>query len=114
MQIQISGHHVELTDGLRDYVTEKLGRVKKRFNNITSVSVILSLPKKYEQKAEATIHLSKGEINAQATADDMYAAIDALIDKLERQVTKHKEKMEGHSNNGTAHHNHSEDMEVDE
>ena len=96
MQINISGHHVEITPALKAYVTNKLEGVKKRFNSITSITVILTVDKKYQQKAEATVHLPKGELHAHADAEDMYAAIDTMTDKLERQVTKHKEKLSDH------------------
>jgi putative sigma-54 modulation protein len=99
MQINISGHHVEVSPALEAYVHKKLERIKHRSNNITSVTVILEIEKKYLQKAEATLHLSssKSELHAEAQADDMYAAIDLMIDKLERQVTKHKEKLNHHA-----------------
>jgi putative sigma-54 modulation protein len=96
MNITITGHHVEVTPALRDYVNEKLEKVHKRFANITSAHVTLTVAKKFQQKAEATLHLAKSEIYANCEAEDMYAAIDLLTDKLERQVVKHKEKMQNH------------------
>lgn len=96
MQIKISGHHVEVTPALHDYASEKVERVVRHFDNITSVQVILSVDK-LQQKADATIQLAGGEIFADAVHEDMYAAIDALGDKLDRQLKKHKEKWIGKS-----------------
>lgn len=92
MQINITGHHVEVTPALRSYVTGKLDRIERHTENITNVHVILSIEKQ-RQKAEATIHVSGGDIYADSEHDDMYAAIDTLVDKLDRQVKKHKDKI---------------------
>jgi len=91
MQLNVSGHHVEVTDSLRNYVSTKLERLERHFDKITNISVILSVEKQ-RQKAEATIHGSGPEIYAEAEHDDLYAAIDLLTDKLDRQVLKKKEK----------------------
>ncbi len=91
MQINISGHHLDLTDALRDYVNEKFSKLERHFDNITSIQVILS-PEPKTHKAESTIRLGGGELFATAEADDMYAAIDMLTDKLDRQILKHKGK----------------------
>ncbi|QJD60458.1 ribosome-associated translation inhibitor RaiA [Pseudomonas sp. gcc21] len=91
MQLNISGHQLELTDGLRDYVTEKMARIERHFDKITNVQVILEV-EKLRQKAEAILHVSGGEVVANAEHTDMYAAIDMLIDKLDRQLIKYKEK----------------------
>jgi putative sigma-54 modulation protein len=95
MQINISGHHLEVTDSLKDYVTTKLERLGHHHDRITSTHVILSVDKLI-QKAEATLHVSGKDIFADAIHDDLYAAIDALADKLDRQLIKHKEKMRNH------------------
>ena len=95
MQINISGHHLEVTDSLKDYVTTKLERLGHHHERITSTHVILSVDKLI-QKAEATLHVSGKEIVADAIHDDLYAAIDALADNLDRQLIKHKEKMRNH------------------
>ena len=95
MQINISGHHLEVTESLKDYVTSKLERLSHHNDRITSTHVILSVDKLI-QKAEATLHVSGKDIHADATHDDLYAAIDALADKLDRQLIKHKEKMRSH------------------
>lgn len=92
MQIKLTGHHIEITQALRDYVNDKLERIERHFENVTSVHVILSV-EKLRQKAEATIHVAGNGIFADAVDADMYAAIDALIDKIDRQIKKHKEKL---------------------
>lgn len=92
MQINLTGHHVEITDSLRDYVNSKFARLERHFDNITIVHVVLTL-EKLQQIAEAKINLSGGEIFATCQQEDMYAAIDGLFDKLDRQVIKHKEKL---------------------
>lgn len=95
MQLNISGHHLEITESIREYVTNKLSRLEKHYDRITSTHVILSVDK-LAQKAEATIHVSGGEIFADSEHEDLYAAIDNLTDKLDRQLIKHKEKHRGH------------------
>lgn len=95
MQINITGHHVELTEALTEFVHNKFERLERHFDNITNVQVTLSVEKQ-RQKAEADMHVAGGEIFAQSEQEDMYAAIDAMIDKLDRQVIKHKEKMKSH------------------
>ena len=95
MQLNVSGHHVEVTHPLRDYVENKLERLQRHFDQINNVHVILNV-EKLTQKAEATLHLSGTEVFATAEHTDMYAAIDSLIDKLDRQVIKHKEKTKRH------------------
>jgi len=92
MQLNISGHHVDITDALRSYVSDKLGKLERHYDHMTNVYVVLSV-EKLQNRAEATIHVSGGEIFADADCDDMYAAIDALTDKLDRQLIKHKEKV---------------------
>ena len=96
MQISISGHHVELTDGLRNYVTEKFQRIERHFENVINIHVILAV-EKLAQKAEATMQVNGAKIHAEETHSDLYAAIDGLIDKLDRQVLRHKEKTQGNN-----------------
>ncbi len=96
MQINITGHHVDITPALRDYVTNKMQKIQRVFSNITNVHVVLNVDKKFQQKAEARIHVAKAEIFAEAESEDMYAAIDLMMEKLDRQVLKHKEKMKQH------------------
>ena len=95
MNLQISGHHLEITPALRDYVTGKLERVTRHFDHVIDVSAILSV-EKLKQKAEVTVHVRGKDIFAEATHEDLYAAIDALVDKLDRQVLKYKEKQNDH------------------
>lgn len=95
MQINITGHHVEVTDALRDYVTEKMNKLERHFDHVTNVHVILTVEKQ-NQKAEATVHVAGTDLFAQHDTDDMYASIDGLIDKLDRQIIKHKEKIGDH------------------
>src|SRR3569833_794813 len=99
MQIQLTGHHVEITPALRQFVTDKMERLARHFEHVTNVHVVLSV-EKLLQKAEATIHLQRGTVFADAEAEDMYAAIDILIDKLVRQVKKHKEKSTDYRSGG--------------
>ncbi len=91
MQLNITGHHVELTESLKDYVTNKLQKLERHFDHISNVQVTLSV-QKLRQIAEATLHISGADIHATAEQEDMYAAIDLLVDKLDRQILKHKEK----------------------
>ena len=95
MQINLTGHHVDITDSLRDYVDTKFAKLERHFDHINNVHVILKV-EKLQQIAEATLHLSGTEVFATSEHADMYAAIDALIDKLDRQVIKHKEKIKRH------------------
>jgi putative sigma-54 modulation protein len=92
MQLSISGHHVDVTDALKNYASEKLTKLERHFDHITNVHVVLSV-EKLRQRAEATMHVSGAELFADADSEDMYAAIDALTDKLDRQLLKHKEKL---------------------
>jgi putative sigma-54 modulation protein len=95
MQINLSGHHVEVTDSMRAYVNEKLARLARHFEHVTQVQVILSV-EKLNHKAEAQLHVAGADVYAEATDEVMYAAIDALADKLDRQVIKQKEKITNH------------------
>jgi putative sigma-54 modulation protein len=95
MQINLSGHHVDLTPALRDYVTGKLERLERHFDQVTNVHVVLTV-EKLRHKAEATLHVNGTGVHADAEEEDMYAAIDALADKLDRQVTRLKEKATDH------------------
>lgn len=100
MQMNLTGHHVDITPALRDYVTTKMEKVERHFDNVTDAHVILTV-EKLRHKAEATIHVSGGNIYADAVEEDMYAAIDALIGKLDRQVKRHKEKLKAHHPRGS-------------
>ena len=91
MNLHLSGHHVDVTPAMRDYVTTKLARITRHFDHVIDVNVILSV-EKLKQKVEANVHLSGKNIFVECHDTDMYAAIDALVDKLDRQILKHKEK----------------------
>ena len=95
MNLQISGHHLEITPALNDYVTGKLERVTRHFDHVIDVNVILSV-EKLKQKAEVTVHLSGKDIYVESIDEDLYAAVDVLADKLDRQVQKYKQKMQDH------------------
>ena len=95
MQINISGHHMELTPAIKNYVNTKLDRLERHHDRITSTNVILSVDK-LRQKAEASVHVSGKDFFADCESEDLYAAIDLLADKLDRQLIKHKEKMRNH------------------
>jgi putative sigma-54 modulation protein len=95
MQISVTGHHVEVTDSLKVYVNDKFGKLKRHFDNVTDVHVILSVDK-LEKKAEATVQVRGAKLFADDIQTDMYQAIDSLIDKLDRQIIKHKEKTTSH------------------
>ncbi len=95
MQLNVSGHHVDVTDSLRDYVDSKFGRLERHFDIVSDVHCILTV-EKLRHKAEAKVNVNGGTIYADATEEDMYAAIDGLVDKLDRRVRKHKEKLVDH------------------
>lgn len=95
MNLTITGHHLEVTPALRGYVEEKLKRVTRHFDQVIDVTVILSV-EKLNQKAEVNLHVAGKDIYVEAVEADMYAAVDSLVDKLDRQVLKHKEKAGGH------------------
>lgn len=95
MEIDLTGHHIQITDALREHITEKFTRLERHLSTITSVHVILTV-EKLNQQAEAKLNVSGGQIFADANSEDMYAAIDLLVDKLDRQLIKHKEKHAGH------------------
>lgn len=95
MQLNVTGHHVEVTPALRGYVEKKMERITRHFDHLIDVHCVLTV-EKLQQKAEATVHVSGSAIHANAIDPDMYAAIDALTDKLDRCVRKHKEKRRDH------------------
>jgi len=95
MQISVTGHQIHITAALRDYISTKFERLERHFDIISQVHVILSVEKE-RQRAEATIHVSGGSIFADLVHEDMYAAIDGLLDKLDRQIKKHKERLTDH------------------
>ncbi len=93
MNLHLTGHHVDITPAIRDYVVAKLGRINRHFDHVIDVNVVMTV-QKLDRKIEANVHLSGKDIHVQACHDDMYAAIDGLIDKLDRLVIKHKERFQ--------------------
>lgn len=102
MNLTITGHHVEVTPAIREYVNNKLDRVIRHFDNVTSVNVILSV-EKLKQKAEVTLHVRGKDIYVESDDGDMYAAIDSMVDKLDRQVLKYKGKNHDHGHDTLKH-----------
>lgn len=100
MNLHISGHHVEITPALKQFVTEKMQRLSRHIDDLLDVNVILTVdsPKQHgpRHKAEAKLHVTGANLFAESTAPDMYAAIDLLMDKLDRQVTKFNAKRHNH------------------
>lgn len=96
MNLNITGHHIKVTPALREYVTGKVDKVIRHFDHVTSVHIILSV-EKLVQKAEITLHVKGKDIYADSSDTDLYAAIDKLIDKLDRQVLKYKNKNQDHN-----------------
>ena len=95
MNLTVTGHHLDLTDSLRQYVSSKMDRLERHSDDLQDVHVILSV-EKLRQKAEATVNVKGNRLFADTTEEDMYAAIDLLADKLDRQLIKHKEKVKDH------------------
>jgi putative sigma-54 modulation protein len=93
MNLNLTGHHLTITPAIRDYVVAKLDRVVRHFDHVIDVNVVMTVDK-LQQKIEANLHTRGKDIHAEAIDADLYAAIDALADKLDRQVLKHKEKRE--------------------
>lgn len=91
MNLNLSGHHLEITSAIREHVVSKLGKIERHFDNMIDVNVILSV-EKLKQKAEANVHLSGKTIFVESDDTNLYVAIDNLIEKLDRQIIKHKEK----------------------
>ncbi len=95
MQVSITGRHLDVTDSLKTHVEEKIAKLKRHFDHVTDVHVILAV-EKMNQKAEATVQISGATLFAEDQQEDMYAAIDNMVDKLDRQIIKHKEKISSH------------------
>ncbi|GAA4032340.1 ribosome hibernation-promoting factor, HPF/YfiA family [Actimicrobium antarcticum] len=107
MNLTISGHHLEVTPAIREYVQSKLERIKRHFDHVIDIAVILTvdkLPEKEKrQRAEINLHVRGKDLHAESIAEDLYAAIDALIDKLDRQVIKYKTKLQDHQHDAIKH-----------
>lgn len=105
MNLQISGHHLEITPALREYVTGKIERVTRRFDQIGDIRVVLSIEnhkdKNDAQRAECTMSVKGQDLFAESVSHDMYASIDALVDKLDRQASRYKERLKDHSSEPT-------------
>lgn len=103
MNLTISGHHVEVTPAMRSYVTTKLDRITRHFDQVVDVKVLLSIENEKEkerrQRAECNIHVKGSDMFAQTAHSDLYAAVDELMDKLDRQVVRHKDRIQSHSHN---------------
>jgi putative sigma-54 modulation protein len=101
MNLTISGHHLEVTPALREYVVNKLDRVTRLFDQVVDINVLLTVEKQKEkdrrQRAEVTLHVKGRDIFCEQSNEDLYAAIDQLMDKLDRQVCRHKEILQSHA-----------------
>ena len=91
MQLSISGHHLDVTEAIKSYIEQKFKRIARHDDHVTNVHVVISVDR-HHQRAEATLHGLGGEIFANAQSDDLYAAIDQLVDRVDRQILKQKEK----------------------
>lgn len=103
MNINLTGRHLEITPAIREYATGKFGKIKRHFDNVIDVNIILGV-EKLKQKAEATVHISGHDVFVECEDENLYAAIDALVDKLDRQVLKHKEKLADRRHDGSGKH----------
>ena len=103
MNLTISGHHLDVTPALRSYVTSNLDRIRRHFDQVVDVKVLLSLENQKEkerrQKAECNIHIKGIELFAESAHSDLYAAVDELVDKMDRQVVRHKDRLQSHHRN---------------
>src|SRR5215210_1114971 len=104
MNLHVTGHQLPITPAIREYVATKLQRITHHFDHVIDVNVIMSV-EKLQQKVEATVHVRGKDIFCESSAGDMYAAIDGLVDKLDRNILKHKEKnlSQRHNNGGMKH-----------
>jgi putative sigma-54 modulation protein len=101
MNLTISGHHLEVTPALRTYVTSKLGRITRHFDQVVDVKVLLTVEKQKEkekrQRAECNIRVKGSDLYAESAHEDLYAAVDELVDKMDRQVVRHKDRLQEHN-----------------
>ena len=109
MNLTISGHHLDLTAPIKDYVKEKLTRLERHCDHLLDGQVILSVEKD-RQKAEATVHCSGATLHAECVHPDLYAAIDLLADKLDQQARRHKDKRRDHRASEVVHHQTAEQV----
>jgi putative sigma-54 modulation protein len=95
MQLSISGHHLDITEAIKQHSIEKLSKIKHHFDHLININMILEVEKDV-QKAEATIHVSGADLFAKAESDNLYVSIDQMVNKLDSQIKKHKEKLNDH------------------
>ena len=109
MNLNLTGHHLDITPAIRDYVTSKLGRINRHFDHVIDVNVVMTV-EKLKQRIEANVHVRGKDIFAECVdQEDMYAAIDVLVDKLDRQILKHKELFIQSRHNGALKHQPSDE-----
>ncbi|HAD99426.1 MAG TPA: ribosome-associated translation inhibitor RaiA [Gammaproteobacteria bacterium] len=98
MQLSISGHHLDITEAIKQHSIEKLSKIKHHFDHLININMVLGVEKDV-QKAEATIHISGADLFAKAESDNLYVSIDQMVNKLDSQIKKHKEKLNDHRKN---------------
>jgi len=98
MQLSISGHHLDITEAIKQHSIEKLSKIKHHFDHLININMVLGVEKDV-QKAEATIHVSGADLFAKAESDNLYVSIDQMVNKLDSQIKKHKEKLNDHRKN---------------
>lgn len=103
MQINITGHHLKVTIALKDYIEKKFQRLTRHFDHVINIHVVLTV-EKIIHRAEASLQVSGNKIFADASDNGMYAAVDSLVDKLDRQIVRHKEKLKDHHQSEVKHH----------
>ena len=100
MNLTISGHHLDVTPALRSYVTSKLDRITRHFDQVVDVKVLLTVEnlkeKQGRKRAECNVHVKGSDMFAESSHADMYAAVDELVDKMDRQVVRHKDRLQSH------------------
>ncbi|GAB2740537.1 ribosome-associated translation inhibitor RaiA [Melaminivora jejuensis] len=100
MNLTISGHHLEVTPALRSYVTTKLERILRHFDQVVDVKVLLTVENQKEkdrrQRAECTLRVKGSDLFVESMNADLYAAIDELMDRLDRMVVRYKDKVQDH------------------
>jgi putative sigma-54 modulation protein len=102
MNLIVHGNHINVTPALRDYVAGKLARVERHFDQVIDATVHLTV-QKVHQRAEITLRMRGNQVHVEAVEEDMYAAIDALVDKLDRQVLRHKDRVKEHPSDALKH-----------
>ena len=102
MNVQVCGHHVEVTQAIHDYVMAKLERIQRHFDHVIDINVVLSV-QKLRQMAEISVHIPGKDIHVESDGEDLYAAIDLMMDKVDRQIMKHKTKVFGHPHDALKH-----------